>query len=132
MKSIISTVVPRVASLVNSHTLATCFVFILMPLIFFGCRQPAMTPVHFPITTGFHDALPERGTRIAVEGTNPLAVNHVMQWLQDHGYKAVPPNPMEPMTSNLLVTVTTTMEPAIRGGMTPAESSPVTVAIRVV
>jgi hypothetical protein len=110
---------PVEASLVTSHTIAVCVVLILVPMVFLGCRQPASAPIHFPITTGFHDALPERGTRIAVEGANPLAVDHVMRWLRDHGYEAVSANPMDPMTSDLLVTVTTTMEPAIRGGVTP-------------
>jgi hypothetical protein len=107
------------ALLVNSHVIAACVLFVLVPLGFLGCRQPAPIPVHFPITTGFHNALPERGMRIAVTGTNPLALDHVMRWLRDHGYEAVPANPMDPMRANLLVTVTTTMEPAIRGGETP-------------
>jgi len=101
------------------HTIAACVVFIMVPMVFFGCRQPTSAPIHFPITTGFHDTLPEGGTRIAVDGTNPLAVDQVMRWLRDHGYEAVPANPMDPMTSHLLVTVTMTMEPAIRGGVTP-------------
>ena len=107
------------ALLMIPHAIAACRVFILVPLVFFGCRQQASVPVHFPITTGFHDALPEPGTRIAVAGTGPLAVDHVMRWLRDHGYEAVPANPMDSTTANLLVTVTTTMEPAIRGGETP-------------
>lgn len=103
----------------SAYTLAACVAFILVPLVFPGCRPSAPAPVHFPITRGFHDALPERGTRIAVEGTNPLAVDHVMRWLRDHGYEAVPANPTDPMTSSFLVTVTTTMESAIREGVTP-------------
>ncbi len=110
---------PVEAPLVTSHTVAACVVFSLVPMLFLGCRHPASAPIHFPITTGFHDALPERGTRIAVEGTNPLAVDHVMRWLRDHGYEAVSANPMDPMTSKVLVTVITTMESAIRGGVTP-------------
>ena len=100
------------------------FVFILVPLVFLGCREPAPVPIpiHFPITTGFYNTVPERGMRIAVAGTNPLAVDHVMRWLRGHGYEAVPANPMDPMTANLLVTVTTTMEPAILGGETPEVS----------
>jgi hypothetical protein len=107
------------ALLVTSQAIAVCVVFIVVPLVFLSCRQPAPVPVHFPITTGFHDALPERGTRIAVAGTSPLAVDHVMRWLRDHGYEAVPANPVDPMTAHLLVTVTMTMEPAILGGETP-------------
>jgi hypothetical protein len=104
---------------VTSRAIVACFVFILVPLVFLGCRQPAPVPIHFPITSGFHDILPERGTRIAVAGNSPLAVDHVMRWLRDHGYEAVPANPMDPTRANLLVKVTTTMEPAIRGGETP-------------
>jgi hypothetical protein len=99
------------------RTIASCLLFISAPSYFLGCGQPAPTPVHFPITMGMHDTLPERGTRIAVQGTNPLVVDHVMRWLRDHSYEPV--RAINSMTSNLLVTVTTTMEPAIRGGLTP-------------
>jgi hypothetical protein len=102
-----------------SRTIAACLLFISAPIVFLGCGQPAPTPVHFPITMGMHDALPERGTRIAVQSTNPLLVDHVMRWLRDHSYEPVLADPTYPMTSNLLITVTTTMEPAIRGGLTP-------------
>jgi hypothetical protein len=105
-----------------SHGIGACFVFIFIPLVFLGCRERASVPVHFPITTGFHDALPEPHTRIAVDGTNGLAVDHVIRWLREHGYEAVPANSMDTRTATLLVTVTTTMEPAIWGGLTPEVS----------
>ena len=57
-----------------------------------GCASPLTpSPVHYPITSGFHKTLPQRDMRILVWGKQPM-IGTATVWLQRHGVTVILPD----------------------------------------